>query len=231
MFGTRVGRYRTPFGLYGRSDHGYTGFVRAPLIRYSDYWTISNNYLETGGSVVAGLTWLTVESSLGVATDVDEFARPHRLDGVVRVQTAGASWMLGASHLRTHPSEEWGFAHGSTMFSGVDGRWMRGGVMLRGEWLTGRPFDEGRTRGGYLDVRVHRPAMGVVTAVTRVERLDYLAGPLSRYPRRYSSGVKVRAASWAVAQVNLVHQPTDRTGVGGHTSLDLALTFSVRARR
>ena len=31
------------------------------------------------------------------------------------------------------------------MFSGVDGRWMRGGVMLRGEWLTGRPFDEGRT--------------------------------------------------------------------------------------
>lgn len=229
LFGVRLGRYRTPFGLYGRSDHGYTGFVRAPMVRYSDYWTISNNYLETGANVVAGLTWLSVEGSLGVATDADEFARPHTVDAVVRVQTAGASWMVGASHLRSRPSPAWGFAHGRNVFSGIDGRWMRGGVMVRGEWLAGQPFDEGRTRGGYVDVLLHRPAMGPVTAVARVERLDYDAGPFSRYPRRYSAGTKIRVARWLSAQTNFVHQPMDRTGAHGHTSFDVALTFTVRA--
>jgi hypothetical protein len=54
LWGTRVGRYRAPFGLYNRSDHAYTGFLRAPLIRYGGYWAVSNNFLETGASVVAG---------------------------------------------------------------------------------------------------------------------------------------------------------------------------------
>jgi len=36
LLGTRLGRYRTPFGLYSRSDHGYAGFLRAPLIRYGE---------------------------------------------------------------------------------------------------------------------------------------------------------------------------------------------------
>ena len=54
LVGTRLGRYRTPFGIYSRSDHGYTGFLRAPLIRYGGYWALSNNFLETGASVVAG---------------------------------------------------------------------------------------------------------------------------------------------------------------------------------
>lgn len=231
VVGTRIGRYRTPFGLYGRSEHGYTGFVRAPLIRYSDYWALSNNFLETGVSAVAGATWLSAEGSVGVASDVDKYARPGGVNGVLRVQSAFGSLIVGASHIRTRPSKEWGFATGRAEFSGVDVRWMQSGVLVRGEWLTGRPFDGAKTRGGYLDVLVHRPAMGPVTAVARLERLDYFAGRFSRYPRRYSAGAKVRGPLQFVGQVNFVHQPRDVTGHAGHGSVDVSLTYTLRPHK
>ena len=59
--GVRGGQYRTPFGIYSRSDYAYQGFLRAPLIRYDDYWSISNNFLERGVNVVAGGPRLQVE--------------------------------------------------------------------------------------------------------------------------------------------------------------------------
>ncbi len=231
VIGTRVGRFRTPFGISGRSDHGYTGFLRAPLIRYSDYWALSNNYLETGASVMGGASWLSAEGSIGVATDEDEYARPGGANSVVRIQGAAGTWIVGASHIRTRPSAEWRFATGRAEFTGVDGRWMLAGVQVRGEWLTGRPFDNAVTQGGYVDLLVHRPRMGAVTLVSRIERLDYFAGRFSAFPRRYSVGAKIRASSRLVGQVNVIHQPRDRTGHEGHSSIDVALTLSARASR
>ena len=199
LIGARIGRYRTPFGIYDRSDYGYTGLVRAPLIRYSEYWALSNNYMETGASLIAGTTWLSVEGSVGVATDEDKYARPGGANGVIRVQGAFGPLIVGASHIRTRPSREFAFASGRTTFTGVDARWMQAGVQLRGEWLSGQPFDRAETRGGYVEVHVHRRAMGPVTAVARLERLNYLAGPFSRFPAgtrwvRRSGG---RANSWS----------------------------------
>ncbi len=46
MPGVRAGRFRMPFGIDSRSDHGYSGFLRPPLIRYDGYVGISNNWLE-----------------------------------------------------------------------------------------------------------------------------------------------------------------------------------------
>lgn len=230
VLGTRLGRYRTPFGLYGRSDHGYTGFLRAPMVRYSDYWALSNNYLESGANVMAGTTWLTGEVSLGTATDEDEYSRPGGLNGVARLQGTAGAWIVGASYIRTRPSRTWWFASGRAEFTGVDARWMNYGVLLRGEWLEGRPFAQARTRGGYVDALVHRPFMGPVTGLARVERLDYFAGRFSRFPRRYSVGAKIRVTPTLTAQINQVHQPRDRTGLEGHTSLDAALTYTIRVR-
>ena len=48
LLGVRAGRFRTPFGIYSRSDYGYTGFTRPPLIRYDGYFGLSNNWLEDG---------------------------------------------------------------------------------------------------------------------------------------------------------------------------------------
>ena len=33
VLGMRGGQFRTPFGIYNRSDYGYSGFIRPPLIR------------------------------------------------------------------------------------------------------------------------------------------------------------------------------------------------------
>jgi hypothetical protein len=104
---------------------------------------------------------------------------------------------------------------------------MRAGVQLRGEWINGHPFAGTRTFGGYADLMVHRPFMRVVTAVARAERLDYVAGPFSSYPRRYTAGAKVRLSSLLVAHVNVVREPA-YDDEAAETSLDVALTFSVR---
>jgi len=52
LIGFRAGRYRTPFGIYTRSDYAYAGLLRAPLIRYDGYFALSNNYLEHGAELI-----------------------------------------------------------------------------------------------------------------------------------------------------------------------------------
>jgi hypothetical protein len=227
LWGLRAGRYRTPFGLSGRSDHAYTGFLRAPLIRYGGYWALSNNFLETGASVVAGTPRIFGEFSLGIPQDEDDLHRKRGLDRVGRVQATVGDVIVGASYIHTLPFEEQAFAQGDTEFAGVDARWMRGGVQLRGEWINGHPFAGTRTFGGYADLMVHRPFMGPVTAVVRAERLDYEAGPYSSFPRRYTAGGKVRLSSLLVAHVNVLHEPP-YDDESAETALDVALTFSFR---
>jgi len=227
LWGTRVGRYRAPFGLYNRSDHAYTGFLRAPLIRYGGYWAVSNNFLETGASVVAGTPRLFAEVSLGIPEDEDDLHRARGFDRVGRVQASVGDVIVGASYIHTQPFKEQFWAQGHTEFAGVDARWMRGGVQLRGEWINGHPFAGTRTFGGYADLLVHRQFMGPITAVLRAERLDYEAGPFSSFPRRYTTGAKVRLSSLLVAHVNVLHEPP-YDDEGAETALDVALTFSFR---
>jgi len=227
LWGTRVGRFRAPFGLYARSEHAYTGFLRAPLIRYGGYWAVSNNFLETGASVVAGTPRLYGEVSLGIPQDEDDLHRSRGFDRVGRVQASVGDVIVGASYIHTQPFKEQFWAHGDTEFAGVDARWMRGGVQLRGEWLNGHPFAGTRTFGGYADVMVHRQFMGPVTAVVRAERLDYEAGPFSSFPRRYTTGAKVRLSSLLVANVDVLHEPAYDAN-GPETAVDVALTFSLR---
>lgn len=227
LAGVRAGRYRAPFGIYSRSDHGYNGFLRAPLIRYGDYWAISNNFIEGGASVIAGTPRLFAEVSLGVPQDQDAERRRGGFDQVVRVQGTLGSVIVGVSHIRTQPSKVRTFARGRSEFTGLDVRWMYKGVQVRGEWLDGQPFDFTRSFGGYVDVMVHRPAMGPVTALLRAERLDYEAGRHSRFPRRYTAGARIRLSSVLVGQVNFVRQPADIL-LKGTSALDVALTFTKR---
>jgi hypothetical protein len=227
MWGLKTGRYRAPFGLYGRSDHAYTGFLRAPLIRYGGYWALSNNFLETGASVVAGTPRVFGEISLGIPQDEDDLHRARGFDRVGRVQASVGDVIVGASYIHTQPFKEQFWAQGDTEFAGIDARWMRGGVQLRGEWINGHPFAGTRTFGGYADLMVHRQFMGPVTAVLRAERLDYEAGRFSSFPRRYTAGAKVRLSSLLVAHVNVLHEPP-YDDEGAETALDVALTFSLR---
>lgn len=228
LFGMRVGQFRTPFGISGRSDQAYNGFTRAPLMRYPGYWALSNTNMEDGVSVMAGTPRLFAEASVGVPRDQDaEYKRRDGVDATARVQGTIGGVIVGVSHVHTQPSQFYWFATGTTVFTGVDVRWMHDGVMLRGEWIDGHPFGRTRTFGGYVDALVHRPSMGPVTAVFRAERLDYLAGPFSSYPRRYSAGARVRLSSVVSSQVNLVHEEA-AFKLPAASAIDFSLTFSTR---
>jgi hypothetical protein len=227
IVGLKAGRYRTPFGIYGRSDHAYNGFLRAPLIRYGKTWALSNDFLEAGADVVVGRPALSVEASLGAPQDASATPRQSGLDTVVRAQGYVGSLIAGASYLRTRASDMGPFVQGPMVFRGADARWMRSGVLIRGEWIDGRPFDGVSTRGGYVDAIVHRVGMGPVTAVARAERLDYDAGPFSEYLRRYTAGARVRLSSVFAASVNVLGQPGGLSN-GHRVAVDAALTCSVR---
>jgi hypothetical protein len=227
LIALRLGRYRTPFGMSSRSDQAYMGFTRAPLIRYGSNFALSNLFLETGADAIVGRPNLYVETSAGLPTDTGPDHRDRTLDVVTRLQTYFANAIVGASYISTAPSLQGSFVHGRMQFGGVDGRWMRNGVEFRGEWIDGRPFDGVTTTGGYLDAIVHRLGMGPVTAVARLERIDYDAGPFSMHTRRLTAGARLRLMRTVDVQAGVVHQ-WDPTLHHVWTSVDLGVTQSFR---
>jgi hypothetical protein len=230
LLGVRGGRYRTPFGISSRGDHAYTGFVRAPLIRYGQVFALSNTFMELGVSVIAGWPQLYAETSLGIPQDEGVMKRRPGLGTIVRVQGYYKAAIVGASRIHTGRDESLGaFAAGRAAFNGIDARWSGGGVLLRGEWIAGRPFDRVHTRGGYVDLIVHRIGMGPVTAVARAERLDYTATSRARSLdlRRFTAGARVRIGSCLSGVVNIIHQPAG-LAAGRSNVLDAGLTCTVR---
>jgi hypothetical protein len=227
IVGLRLGRYRTPFGMSAASDHAYSGFTRAPLIRYGGNFALSNTFLETGAALLIGAPALQIETSVGAPADAAAAGRPRTLDLAMRAQGYYRSFVVGASYLSTSPTPAGDFVVGRTMFRGVDARWMRSGVQLRGEWITGRPFDGVATRGGYLDLFVHHVGMGPVTAVGRLERIVYDAGPFSRDEDRVTVGAKVRLIRALGLQAN-VSRDRCRPANTRRTALDVSLTESLR---
>jgi hypothetical protein len=135
--------------------------------------------------------------------------------------------IVGVSHLSTKPYQPVRFASGRAVFTGVDARWMRQGVEIRGEWIAGQPFDGTRTTGGYVDLIVHRPGLGPVTWVLRAERLGYAtAPPRAIYAQRYTAGARVRLLNTLAAQVNLMRH--HRVPESKPTSIEVAVTYLFR---
>ena len=232
VFGSvRAGRFRTPFGIYAASEHAYNGFLRAPLIRYEGYWSLTNSLLEHGVNVMAGTSRLQAEVTIGRPADVSEdFTRRSGTDLVLRVQTYVGPFVIGASHMRSE-AYDLPYAAGGMQFTGVDLRWMSRGVQVRGEWLTGRPWDDSRTTGGYVDVSLHRPFMGPVTLVGRLENLDYDT-PEPAYADVASGvalGARIKLIDGLYGQVNVTHRPTEPYGQNS-VATDVALTYTLRYR-
>jgi hypothetical protein len=227
LAGARIGRYRTPFGIYSRSDHAYAGFLRAPLIRYDDYYGLSNHFLEGGANLVLGTPSVNAEISLGVPQDIGTAVRRRGFDPVVHVQAYRGSLIVGFSHLRSKPYERRSFARGQMVFTGIDVRWMRNGIQLRGEYIAGRPFDSVSTDGWYIDATVHKPVLGPFTLAGRVEDLDYEAGRRSAFNTRYTLGGRLQLSTAIAAHFNVLHQ-TEPLANGKKTGIDVGLTVTLR---
>ena len=160
--------------------------------------------------------------------DVGAAIRRDGLDTVLRAEGNAGPLTVGASFIDTTPYLPASFAHGRARFGGLDVRWMQGGVQLRGEWLGGRPFDGTSTTGGYLDLVVHRPAMGSLTALARVERLDYNTRPeFALHTYRYGAAVRLRVWQGVSASVGLSHQGGKLTQ-RRRTAIDAGLGYTLR---
>jgi hypothetical protein len=231
LVAVRAGRYRTPFGISAGSDHAYTGFLRAPLVRYDGYFALSNNFLEHGVDVMLGTPGLSVETSVGRPADIGLARRPG-IDAIVRVQGYVAGLIIGASHIRTQPYQPAEFATGRAEFTGLDARFTRSGVTLRGELVAGRPFAGVTTVGWYGDAILHRVAMGPLTAVARVEQLDYDTPfvAFALHTKRQTLGARVRLRDALSLQVNLLHQTGQLNSEYGPVALDVGFTWTVRRR-
>lgn len=232
MLGVRGGRFRMPFGIYNRSDFGYTGFLRPPLIRYDGYFGVSNNWLEDGAMFVAGLPQLYVEGAISRPHDVGFAVRREGVDASIRAQGYRGQFIVGVSHARSNPYLSPRFAVGRQAFSGVDVRWAHPtGLQARGEFLTGHSYEGVSTIGWYIDGIVHRPGMGPFTAVIRGERMDYTAPePRDRRAKRLTLGTRVRFPGPVTLQLNYLRQQGDLPRLKSH-SLDFSATYSVRVDR
>jgi hypothetical protein len=229
LLGVRAGRFRMPFGIYSRSDHGYSGFVRPPLVRYDGYFGLSNNWLEDGVLVTAGVPQLFVEASLSRPHDVGYAVRREGTDGTLRVQGYHGQFIVGASYARSNPYMSSRFAVGRQAFGGIDVRWAHpSGLQARGEFLKGHSFEGVSTTGWYVDGMVHRPGMGPFTAVVRTEWLDYTApSPRARYAKRLTLGTRVRVPGPVTVQLNYLRQVGDLPHIKKY-SVDVSATYSIR---
>jgi hypothetical protein len=120
LLGIRFGQYRTPFGLSSRSDHAYSGFLRAPLIRYDGYWALTNSFRERRVDVIVGTPRLFVEASLGAPGDIGIARRRAGVERVVRVQSYLRSVIVGVSHINSEPYLPRAAAPGRLTFTGID---------------------------------------------------------------------------------------------------------------
>jgi hypothetical protein len=224
----KAGRYRTPFGIASASEHAYVGFLRPPLIRYGSYYGLSAGYLEHGATVVVGTPKVSGELSVGRSSDVGDAIRRPGTNVVGRIEATLGPLVVGASGIDTMPYLPSSFALGRMQFAGLDARWMWDGIQLRGEWIAGRPFKGTRTTGGYVDVFVHRPALGPVTILGRAERLDYYAiSPFALYTHRYTAGARVRVWQQLSVSAALTHQAGQQTQQR-RTVLDVGVSYSLR---
>jgi hypothetical protein len=223
--GVRLGRYRTPFGISGRGDYAYTGFLRPPLVRYGEDHTLSNYWTEGGVDYLVGTPQLQVEASLGSPQEGLKQRRAG-LDTVVRVQGYRGSLIVGASYLSTRPYRSDSYVQGSARFTGADARWLRNGVQIRGEWIGGTPYRQAHMGGWYVDAMVHRPHLASVTPLLRYERYRYAMPGERDSTSRWTTGARVRMTRSLAGSVNLVYQHGLPGGRG--PIVDFGLTHTTR---
>jgi hypothetical protein len=78
-----------------------------------------------------------------------------------------------------------------------------------------------------VDLIVHRPAMGPLTAVARAERLSHDADPASAVAgERYTAGSRIRLFDRLSAELAVIHQTQ---ALSEHTfAADFGVTYSFR---
>lgn len=212
----RLGKVQIPFGIYNRSELYYVGLVYDPLIRYYPFQGPHLEDSARGLEYVRSLGPWQVEAALfGQGSDLRALL-PNGREGALRIQRYSGAWIVGLSVDRTRAQNgETEYAPAGHFF-GVDFRYSRPALILRGEVVEGT-VQGSSPRGYYLDALYHPAWLGSVTLVgrTEAERGQPVQGGL--YARE-TVGLKWEAAPGVTVALNQLVEPSRlHSGLEGTT--------------
>ena len=216
----RAGRFRTPFGLHGRRTRLH-GFLRAPLIATRFHWALSNTFLEHGVNVMVAPTRCQFRIHGGASGRRWRTAAPRRLDQVC------AQGYHGDSSSATATSDAAYRTPAMPRARRLQRRRRPPGCAAACSCAVNGSTDSRAT--ACTRAALHRRLRqsqrdGPITALARMEVLDYDAGARSVLARRPRSC----CACWSLTACT--RRSMRRTGAVPSTapanSVDAALTYT-----
>jgi hypothetical protein len=215
----QLGLIRLPFGIYDYKETYASGLIDYPMPRVDSGQT-GVDWGVPGAMWVGGTPALQIEAALfeGKATGV--WGNLNRIGGdSLRAQTYARDIVIGASRwdgTMDLPDFSAPYAgaikHTQVHLSGLDARYTRPHLLLRGEFLFGTMGGE-QMRGWYLDTYYHLPKYEKFTLVSRVEEMR----PSSKSPtgRQLTLGTRYTATqawifslNWRINNMNKGYQGT-----------------------
>lgn len=215
----QLGVIRIPFGIYDYKETYASGLIDYPMPRV-DFSQTGVDWGVPGGMWVGGTSALQIEAALFSGKAVGPWGNLNRLGGgTVRAQTYVKDLVVGASRwdgfidLPDFSSQYAGaYNHTQVHLTGVDMRYTRPHLLLRGEFLFGTMGGD-QMRGWYLDTYYHLPKYEKFTLVSRVEEMR----PTSKSPtgRQLTLGTRFTATqdwifslNWRINNMNKGYQGT-----------------------
>ena len=230
-----AGVVRLPFGIYDFDETYASGLIAYPLPR-SDYAFNAVDWSVPGATATGNIGAVQVEAAAFGGQGAGVWGNVNGVDGKsVRLQTEVSSGaIVGASYWRGHQAAALhNPLRGRVHLGGLDMRYTRSHLVLRGEALAGT-LAGSATQGAYLDAYYRLPGIETVTLVARGEFLKPDAAlPTSRQVtvggRWNASGQWVVSANWS--QNNLARAYTSTwtrpTGRGGALLVQVLRRFSL----
>lgn len=209
----QLGLVRLPFGIYDTQETYASGLVGYPLPR-SDYGLTSVDWGVPGAKWSGGSPGLQFEAAGFAGRAAGIWGNYNDLGGgALRLQTYTGGAIVGVSHWEgyfTQPVRGYGgpvSQRTAVSISGIDLRFTRPHLLLRGELLAGAMGGK-QMLGGYLDLYYHLPKFQRVTLVARAEELR--PNPDEPAGRQLTLGVRYTAAPDWILSVNWSRNNFDR---------------------
>ncbi len=165
-----LGRFQIPFGIYNRSELYYSGLINPPFVKYYPQEGPLLGRSEHGAAFVRAVGLWQIEAALfaqdgGLSTLV-----PSGGEGSIRLQRFMGPLIVGVSGLRGHGYAPPEGRREAAWFTGIDVRYSRPQLVLRGEWITGS-VPGASPHGLYVDLLYHPVRLHDFTFVGRTERV------------------------------------------------------------
>lgn len=202
----QAGEIRLPFGIYDTRETYASGLIDYPMAR-GDYALNSVDWGVPGVKWAGGSSRFQVEASAFNGLAAGTWGNLNMLcGGALRVQTYVNDLIIGVSHwdgyigLPQYKGPGYGSSgtdHTGVQMNGLDIRYTRPHLLLRGEFLIGRLGGQ-QMNGWYLDLYYHLPKYEKWTFVTRIEGLRPGSGV--GYGRQITLGVRyILSRDWLLA--------------------------------